>query len=159
VLLVVPGPDPEPYPTLGREICQFIEERAVYGPGSLQGEPYVIDPEFRAFIFRASEVFPRGHPWQGRRRFKRVGLSVRKGLAKCLAANVPVLLASGIEVLAGEIRVGDAVLGYAGGVLRASTVSHVEVQDASPMWRVVTERGREVTVTGEHPMLVRGTRM
>lgn len=82
VLLVVPGPDPEPYPTLGAQVCDFITERAVYGPGSLQGEAYRIDPEFRAFIFRAFEVFPQGHPWQGRRRFKRVGMSVRKGLAK-----------------------------------------------------------------------------
>ncbi|WP_081392709.1 large terminase [Mycolicibacterium fortuitum] len=82
MLLVVPGPDPEPWPTLGPQICALIEERAVYGPGSLQGEPYVIDPEFRAFIYRAYEVYPRGHPWEGRRRFKRVGLSVRKGLAK-----------------------------------------------------------------------------
>jgi hypothetical protein len=81
-LLVVPGPDPEPWPTLGPQLCAFVEERAVYGPGSLQGEPYRIDPEFRAFIYRAYEVFPQGHPWQGRRRFKRVGLSVRKGLAK-----------------------------------------------------------------------------
>lgn len=82
MLLVVPGEDPEPWPTLGPQICDLIEDRAVYGPGSLQGEPYVIDPEFRAFIYRAYEVFPRGHEWEGRRRFKRVGLSVRKGLAK-----------------------------------------------------------------------------
>lgn len=82
MLLVVPGADPEPWPTLGPQICDLIEERAVYGPGSLQGERYQIDPEFRAFIYRAYEVFPKGHPWEGRRRFKRVGLSVRKGLAK-----------------------------------------------------------------------------
>ncbi|MDR6861963.1 hypothetical protein [Phycicoccus sp. 3266] len=97
MLLVVPGADPEPWPTLGPDICDFIEERAVYGPGSLQGQPYEIDPEFRAFIYRASEVYPQKvrrplpggkdhaidpHPWAGRRRFKRVGLSVRKGLAK-----------------------------------------------------------------------------
>lgn len=82
MLLVVPGQDEEPWPTLGPDVCAFIEERAVYGPGSLQGQPYVIDPEFRAFIYKASEVFPRGHEWAGRRRFKRVGMSVRKGLAK-----------------------------------------------------------------------------
>lgn len=82
MLLVVPGPDPEPWPTLGPAICDLIEERAIYGPGSLQGEPYRLDPEFRAFLYRAHEVFPRGHPWAGRRRFKRVGYSVRKGLAK-----------------------------------------------------------------------------
>ncbi len=82
MLIVVPGQDPEPWPSLGKGVCDLIEERAVYGPGSLQGDPYRIDPEFRAFIYRAFEVFPKGHPWEGRRRFKRVGLSVRKGLAK-----------------------------------------------------------------------------
>lgn len=82
MLLVVPDPDEEPWPTIGAQVCEFLEERAIYGPGSLQGQPYVIDPEFRAFIYRAFEVHPRGHAWAGRRRFKRVGLSVRKGLAK-----------------------------------------------------------------------------
>lgn len=99
MLLVVPDLDEEPWPTLGPQVCAFLEERAVYGPGSLQGEPYRIDPEFRAFLYRAFEVYPQTvtrsfagagpglivgepHPWAGRRRFKRVGLSVRKGLAK-----------------------------------------------------------------------------
>lgn len=99
MLLVVPGADPEPWPTIGAEVVDFFEDRAVYGKGSLEGEPYVVDPEFKAFIYRAFEVYPQivtksfagggpglhikdRHPWAGRRRFKRVGLSVRKGLAK-----------------------------------------------------------------------------
>ena len=99
VLLVVPGPDETPWPTFGDQVCDFIEDRGIYGPGSLQGEPYVIDPEFRAFVYRAHETYPQvvtkafagggpglivrdRHPWAGRRRFKRAGLSVRKGLAK-----------------------------------------------------------------------------
>ncbi|OHU51495.1 large terminase [Mycobacteroides chelonae] len=82
MLLVVPGADPEPWPTLGKGICDLIRDRAVYGPGSLQGEQYELDKEFEAFIYRAFEIYPKGHPWEGRRRFKRVGLSVRKGLAK-----------------------------------------------------------------------------
>lgn len=82
MLLVTPGPDAEPWPTLGPQVCDFIEDRGIYGPGSLQGQPYVIDPEFRAFIHRCYEVYPQGHEWAGRRRFKRAGLSVRKGLAK-----------------------------------------------------------------------------
>lgn len=98
-LLVVPGPDPEPWPTIGPQVCDFLEERAVYGRGSFEGVPYEIDQEFRAFLHRAFEVYPQivskafagggpglivkgRHPWAGRRRFKRVGLSVRKGLAK-----------------------------------------------------------------------------
>ena len=82
MLLVVPGPDEEPWPTIGPQVCDFIEDRGVYGKGSLEGLPYVIDPEFRAFLHKAFEVFPRGHEWAGRRRFQRVGLCVRKGLAK-----------------------------------------------------------------------------
>lgn len=99
MLLVVPGQDEEPWPSLGREVCDFIEDRGIYGPGSLQGYAYDIDPEFRAFLYRCYEVYPAivskafagggpglivkdRHPWAGRRRFKRVALSVRKGLAK-----------------------------------------------------------------------------
>ena len=84
MLLVVPGADPEPWPTIGAEVVDFLEDRAVYGKGSLEGEPYVIDPEFKAFIYRAFEVYPQivtksfagggpglhikdRHPWAGRR--------------------------------------------------------------------------------------------
>ena len=51
--LVVPGLDAEPWPTLGPQIVDFIEDRFIYGPGSLKGRPYVVDPEFRAFLYRA----------------------------------------------------------------------------------------------------------
>jgi hypothetical protein len=81
-LLVVPPLDEEPWPTLGAQVCEFLEERSIFGPGSLKGQPYQIDDEFRAQLYRAYEVYPKGHPWAGRRRFKRVGISVRKGLAK-----------------------------------------------------------------------------
>lgn len=82
LLVVPPWDEKEPWPTLGPQICDFIEDRVVYGPGSLQGLDYEIDPEFRAFLYRAYEIYPKGHPQAGRRRFKRAGLSVRKGLAK-----------------------------------------------------------------------------
>lgn len=81
-LLVVPTLDDVPWPTLGPQVCDFLEERSIFGPGSLKGEPYQIDDEFRAQLYRAYEVYPRKHPWAGRRRFKRVVISVRKGLAK-----------------------------------------------------------------------------
>jgi hypothetical protein len=81
-LLVVPPPDVDPWPSLGRQVCEFLEDRSVFGPGSFQGEPYRLSPEFRAAIYRAYEVYPAGHELAGRRRFKRVGISVRKGLAK-----------------------------------------------------------------------------
>jgi hypothetical protein len=88
-VLMVPDPDSEPWPTLGPQVCDLIEERAVHGPGALRGRPYVLDPEKRALIYRWYEVYPQGHPRAGKRRFKRVGLSVRKGTAKTeLAAAV-----------------------------------------------------------------------
>lgn len=80
--LIVPALDDEPWPTLGPQLEPFLEERSIYGPGSLKGEPYELDDEFRAALYRAYEVYPKGHPWAGRRRFKRVGFSWRKGLAK-----------------------------------------------------------------------------
>jgi hypothetical protein len=70
------------WPSLGGQVCDFLEERSVFGPGSLKGERYRLDPEKRAAIYRAYEIYPRGHRFAGRRRFKRVGLSWRKGTAK-----------------------------------------------------------------------------
>jgi hypothetical protein len=70
------------WPTLGFQVALFIEQKAVYGPGSLKGEPYVLDDEKRGAIYRMYEVYPKGHEYAGRRRFKRVGLSWRKGTAK-----------------------------------------------------------------------------
>ncbi|WP_416976708.1 terminase [Streptomyces sp. T028] len=88
-VLIVPEPDAEPWPTLGRQVCEFLEERCVHGPGDLRGEDYRLDDEKRALIYRWYEVYPPGHPRAGRRRFKRVALSVRKGTAKTeLAAAV-----------------------------------------------------------------------
>lgn len=81
--LIVPRFDPEaPFPTLGPQVCDLIEERFIFGPGSLKGEPAVLDDDKRAAIYSFYEVYPQGHEWAGRRRFKRCGVSVRKGLAK-----------------------------------------------------------------------------
>ncbi len=81
-ILMVPHDDKNPWPTLGPLVCQFIEENLVFGPGDLRGMPAVLDDEKRALIWRMYEVFPKGHIQAGRRRFKRVGLSLAKGLAK-----------------------------------------------------------------------------
>jgi hypothetical protein len=81
--LVVPRWDPdEPWPTLGPQICDLIEERFIFGPGSLQQQPAKLDDDKRAAIYSFYEVYPQGHPLAGRRRHKRCGYSVRKGLAK-----------------------------------------------------------------------------
>lgn len=81
-VLVTPALDEAPWPTLGPQVCQFIEENLVFGPGDLRGEPAELDAEKRALTYRIYEVFPEDHPKAGRRRFRRVALSLRKGSAK-----------------------------------------------------------------------------
>lgn len=80
--LIVPALDDELWPTLGPQVCDFIEERFTFGPGPLAGQPAVISDEKRAILYRLYEVNPARHRLPGRRRFKRGGWSVRKGMAK-----------------------------------------------------------------------------
>ena len=80
--LIVPGFDAEPWPSLGFEVADWIEAHMVYGPGDLLGQPAKLSEEDLLFLVRAYEVYPRGHELAGRRRFKRVVLSRRKGTAK-----------------------------------------------------------------------------
>jgi hypothetical protein len=79
---VVPPADAEPWPTLGPAICDLLEERAVFGPGSLKGQPAKLDAETRALLYKSYELYPRAHKLAGRRRFRRVRISLRKGTAK-----------------------------------------------------------------------------
>lgn len=81
MILTVPH-DLELYPTLGPAVCDFIEQNLVFGPGDLRGQPAVLDDEKRGLIYRMYELYPQRHPLAGRRRFKRAGLSLPKGLAK-----------------------------------------------------------------------------
>jgi hypothetical protein len=79
---VIPSLDEAPWPTLGPQVRQLITECAVHGPGDLRGRPPVIDVEKAALIDRIYQVYPHGHPRAGRRRFRRVAISLRKGSAK-----------------------------------------------------------------------------
>lgn len=81
-VLIVPDLDEEPWPTLGPQIADLIEECCIFGPGSLKGKPAKLDAEKRAALYRMYEVYPNGHEFAGRRRFKRCGICWRKGLAK-----------------------------------------------------------------------------
>lgn len=80
--LIVPPLDDEPWPTLGPEVCSWIEEYGRYGPGDLEGKRYEMTDDFRAQLYRAYEIHPKGHRLEGRRRFKRVCFEERKGTAK-----------------------------------------------------------------------------
>lgn len=80
--LIVPALDARPWPTLGPQVCDFIEDGLIFGPGDLRGSPATVDDEQRALIYRMYEVHPHGSARAGKRRFQRVGLSLRKGLRK-----------------------------------------------------------------------------
>lgn len=79
--LLVPE-DQELWPTLGPEVCDWIEAELCHGPGDVLGKPVELTDEARGFVYRCYEVFPKGHPLEGRRRFMRAVLSRRKGWAK-----------------------------------------------------------------------------
>lgn len=80
--LIVPAFELEPWPTLGPGVCDAIEDRLVFGPGDLLGQRATLDDEQRALVYRAYEVHPKGDPREGKRRFQRVHISLRKGLRK-----------------------------------------------------------------------------
>jgi len=88
LILMVPPMDGEPWPTLGPQVCQYIETNLVFGPGDLSGQPAKLDPEKRALIYSFYEVYPEGSrdpngkSIAGRRRFRRCGWSTQKGSAK-----------------------------------------------------------------------------
>lgn len=90
-LIICPPIDEQPWPTLGPQVCDFIEELLCHGPGDLLGQPVKLTPEHRAWIYRMYEVEPRQvsrggrlvpNPRAGKRRFNRSALSLRKGSSK-----------------------------------------------------------------------------
>ncbi len=93
--LMVPPADEEPWPTLGPDVCAFVEASLCHGPGDLLGEPVTLNDEQRAWIYRMYEVFPetvkrrknfvivnKPNEQAGKRRFHRCALSLRKGSSK-----------------------------------------------------------------------------
>lgn len=81
-ILMVPDDGDYFWPSLGPQVCDWIEEHLVFGPGDLRGEPAVLDDDKRLLIWRMYEVYPEDHELAGRRRFKRAGVSLPKGTAK-----------------------------------------------------------------------------
>lgn len=94
-VFMLPASDAEPWPTLGPEVCAFIENHLCHGPGDLLGAPVELNDEQRGWIYRMYEVAPekqerRKHrvivnepnPEAGKRRFQRCALSLRKGSSK-----------------------------------------------------------------------------
>jgi hypothetical protein len=80
--LLLPPMDAEPWPTLGAQVGAWIEDHLVHGPGDILGHGIVLTDEEWLFLYRCYEVYPQGHGQAGRRRFKRVVYSRRKGARK-----------------------------------------------------------------------------
>lgn len=91
--------DEKPWPTLGPDVCAWMEANLAFGPGDLRGRPYRLDDEDRALVYRIYEVSPPDHPGHcefdpvtqrctrgrgrcGRRRFNSAMLMLRKGMKK-----------------------------------------------------------------------------
>lgn len=87
-VFAIPGKGDYTGVTLGPQVKRWMETNLVHGPGDIRGEPYTLDSEKSAILSRIYELHPpgaktpEGQDIGGRRRFKRVGLSVRKGWAK-----------------------------------------------------------------------------
>jgi phage terminase large subunit-like protein len=92
---MLPAPDAEPWPTLGLDVCEFIESHLCHGPGDLLGEAVELDDEQRGWICKMYEIHPETlqrrkrrvvvnerNPEAGKRRFQRCALSLRKGSNK-----------------------------------------------------------------------------
>lgn len=153
------------WPTLGPQVCNFIESRFVYGPGTLKGEPYVVRDDFRYLLYRLYEHYPEGYKetygtesrdLSGRRRFQKGIISLPKGSAKCLAPDTILTLETGEEVRADEVKPGQSVQSYLDGEVVYRPVAAVEPQPAVENYLVKTTDGREITVSEGHPFLVSG---
>lgn len=71
-------------PTLGLQVCRWMEKHLVHGPGDKFGQPFRLDPYMRTFVWRAYELRA-----DGKRRYTRALLGVAKGNAKTeLAAAI-----------------------------------------------------------------------
>lgn len=70
------------WPSLGDAVAGWLEDYAVYGPGPKLGQRVSVHEELYGFLLRAYQVFPKGHPRAGRRRFKRVHRMGAKGTWK-----------------------------------------------------------------------------
>lgn len=80
--LIVPPDDKVALPTLGDQVCDFLEAHSVFGPGDLKGRPYRMAEDWQYVTYRSYEHWPRKHRRAGRRRFSRTNVSIRKGAAK-----------------------------------------------------------------------------
>lgn len=75
--------DPEaPPPSLGGQVCDWMEHYLVHGPGDVQGEPFTLHDDLRLFLWLAYELRP-----TGQRRYAEAVCALPKGVAKSEVAG------------------------------------------------------------------------
>lgn len=72
------------FPSLGRQVVDWIEHYLCHGPGDVQGTDIELDDEFYAFIVRCYRLDPN----TGRRAYRRAFISRSKGRAKSELAGM-----------------------------------------------------------------------
>lgn len=170
--VITPQPDrdedgnPIIWPSLGPQVCAFLEERFCYGPGPLRGQPYKVRDDIYYILYRAYEHYPEGYALDydgetvelsGRRHFNKVAISLPKGSSKCLAPDTELMLRSGERILAKDAVAGQEIMSFADGEVVYRRIAAVEEQPAAMTYRVKTGHGREIEVSEGHPFLVSGT--
>lgn len=144
--LVVPPLDAEPYPSLGGQVAEWMEQYLVFGPGDLRGQPYRLDDEKRALLWRMYEVYPPTHPQAGRRRFRRCALSLRKGSAKTEFAAA---------VAAAELH-PDAPVRCGGFDKRGQPIGHGVTDPYIPLVAYTEEQSEDLAYAALYVMLAEG---
>ncbi len=145
--------------SLGYTVIDWIEAFCCHGPGDVQGDPVVLDDEWRAFVIGAYRL----DPATGRRKVDAAVLSRGKGRAKALALDTPLPTPTGWTTM-GEVQPGDALFDETGTPTTVLGVSEVYtdhdcyevefsdgeriVADAGHLWTVEELRRdyRQVTV-------------
>ncbi len=143
---VVPPLDKEPYPSLGGQVADWIEAYLIFGPGDLRGQPYRLDDEKRALLWRMYELYPPGHPQAGRRRFRRVAISLRKGSAKTEFAAA---------IAAGELH-PDAPVRFAGWDATGSPVGVGVTDPYIPLVAYTEEQSEDLAYAALYTMIAEG---
>ena len=70
-----------PAPSLGGQVCEWMEHYLVHGPGEVQGDPFRLHADLRLFVWQAYELVGEA------RRYSEAALVLPKGVAKSEAAG------------------------------------------------------------------------
>lgn len=73
---------PREWPTLGKQVLDWIEDYLCHGPGDIQGEPIFLDQEFTQVVYDLYRLYPADHERAGQRVVTYGCVSMPKGRAK-----------------------------------------------------------------------------